>query len=51
MVHTKDGSRIVREFIAQGSAKVRHRIEQFKVTFTDKSVGSEADSQGVETPY
>ena len=23
MVHTKDGSRIVREFIAQGSAKVR----------------------------
>lgn len=23
MVHTKDGSRIVREFIAQGTAKVR----------------------------
>ena len=24
MVHTKDGSRVVREFLAQGTAKVRH---------------------------
>ena len=26
MVHTKDGSRVVREFIAQGTAKVRASV-------------------------
>lgn len=50
-MHTKDGSRVVREFIAQGTAKVKGYT--FLMCFEDAHIldtGQEADRESVEAP-
>ena len=48
MVHTKDGSRVVREFIAQGTAKVSHTaIKSLKfILLSFFATGPKTDSEG-----
>ena len=48
MVHTKDGSRVVREFIAQGTAKVSYTaIKSLKfILLSFFATGPKTDSEG-----
>ena len=48
MVHTKDGSRVVREFTAQGTAKVRYDCLRVLMMLT-VLVGPEARCEGDQT--
>lgn len=53
MVHTKDGSRVVREFLVRGSAKVRHLA---LLTMTHDidilgHTGPKTNTQGPQTSY
>jgi hypothetical protein len=43
MVHTKDGSRVVREFLAQGTAKVRPcRFQVKNIIYIDNRIGNKS---------
>lgn len=50
MVHTKDGSRVVREFIVQGSAKVRSQLAASYRSAYNRFLGSETNCESLEAP-
>lgn len=51
MVHTKDGSRVVREFLAQGTAKASRSLLLMGLTDGLIISGPETNPQSAETPH
>ena len=51
MVHTKDGSRVVREFLAQGNAKVSRSATVYPSFFTYFVTGSKTNTKSGKTTH
>lgn len=54
LVHTKDGSRVVREFIVQGTAKVRITlvcVYVYLITLALYYIGPETNREGAQATH